>query len=105
MQTVIDATHTQKVIDKAGSWDRDTHLITYRLDINPSAENLLTSSSGTLDPTTLTLTDVLTYNARQGTGTGEAILSLNSVSLKKKKTAFGLRCTTSNGPPARKRIP
>lgn len=82
---IIDATHTEKIIDKAGSWDRDTHLITYQLDINPSAENLLTSSTGVLDPEWLTLTDVLTYTARQGTGTGEAILSLNSVVLEKEE--------------------
>ena len=82
-EIIIDATHTEKVVDKAGSWDRDTHLITYTININPSAENLLTSANGVVDPEWLTLTDVLTYTAREGSGTGEAILNLNSVVLEK----------------------
>ena len=56
-------------------------MITYTVDINPSASNLLTSVEGTVDPEWLSFTDVLTYTARQGSGTGEAVLSLNSVVL------------------------
>ena len=81
----IDASKTEKTVDKTGSWDRDTHLITYTVDINPSADNLLTSADGTIDPEWLSFTDVLTYTARQGTGTGEAVLSLNSVILEKEE--------------------
>lgn len=82
-EIIIDATHMEKVVDKTGVWDKNTHLITYTVDINPSAENLLTSSGGTLDPEWLMFRDVLSYTARQGTGTGEAILNLNSVTLEK----------------------
>ena len=81
----IDATNKEKILDKAGSWDKNTHMITYTIDINPSASNLLTSSEGTVDPEWLDFTDILTYTARQGTGTGEAILSLNSVQLEKEE--------------------
>ena len=77
----IDASNTQKIVDKSGDWNKNTHMITYSVDINPAAENLLTSNGGTLDPDWLTFTDKLTYQAKQGTGTGEAILSLNSVIL------------------------
>lgn len=80
-QIVVDATNEQDVVTKSGFWDRNTHLITYTVDLNPAAENLLTSDGGTIDPDWLTFTDVLTYTARQGSGTGEAILSLNSVRL------------------------
>ena len=78
---IIDATNTQKVVDKTGVWDKNSHMITYSVDINPSAENLLTSNDGTIDPDWLLFTDILSYQARQGTGTGEAVLSLNSVLL------------------------
>ena len=81
----IDATKIEKIVDKIGAWDKNTHLISYMVDINPSAENLLTSTGGTLDPDWLTFTDVLSYTAREGTGTGEAILSLNSVILEKEE--------------------
>lgn len=84
-QIDIDATHMEDVVGKAGVWDRNTHMITYAVDINPSAENLLTSGGGTIDPEWLTFTDTLTYAARQGTGTGEVVLSLNSVVLEKEE--------------------
>ncbi len=78
---IIDASNTQNIVNKSGDWNKNTHMITYTVDINPAAENLLTSNEGTLDPDWLTFTDVLSYQAKQGTGTGEAILSLNSVVL------------------------
>ncbi|MBQ4260397.1 MAG: hypothetical protein II709_00855, partial [Ruminococcus sp.] len=81
----IDATKKEKIVDKTGSWDKNLHRLTYTVDINPSAENLLTGSGGTDDPQWLSLKDVLTYTARHGTGTGEAILSLNSVKLEKEE--------------------
>ncbi len=84
-QINIDATKKEKIVDKTGSWDKNLHRLTYTVDINPSAENLLTGVGGTDDPEWLSLTDVLTYTARQGTGTGEAILSLNSVKLEKEE--------------------
>lgn len=84
-QINIDATNEQDVVGKSGSWDRNTHLITYTVDINPTAANLLTSSGGTVDPDWLTFTDVLGYTARQGTGTGEVVLNLNSVTLEKEE--------------------
>ncbi len=82
---IIDATNTEDVVGKSGSWDKNTHMITYTVDLNPSAENLLTSTGGTLDPEWLTFTDVLSYTAHMGTGTGEAILNLNSVTLEKEE--------------------
>ncbi len=82
---IIDATNMQEVVDKSGVWDKNTHMITYSVDINPSAENLLTSNGGTIDPSWLTFTDVLSYTAKLGTGTGEAVLSLNSVKLEKEE--------------------
>ncbi len=84
-EIIIDATNMEDMVDKVGHWDKDTHLITYSIDINPTADNLLTSSSGTLDPEWMTFTDVLTYTARQGTGAGEAVLNLNSVILEKEE--------------------
>lgn len=84
-QINIDATKKKKIVDKNSSWDKNLHMINYTVDINPSAENLLTGVGGTDDPEWLSLTDVLTYTARQGTGTGEAILSLNSVKLEKEE--------------------
>ena len=84
-QINIDATKKKKIVDKSSSWDSNLHMLNYTVDINPSAENLLTGSGGTDDPQWLSLTDVLTYTARQGTGTGEAILSLNSVQLEKEE--------------------
>ena len=84
-QINIDATKKEKIVDKTGSWDKNLHRLTYTVDINPSAENLLTGSGLIDDPEWLSLTDVLTYTARQGTGTGEAILSLNSVKLEKEE--------------------
>ena len=84
-QINIDATKKEKIVDKNSSWDRNLHMLNYTVDINPSAENLLISLVGTDDPEWLSLTDVLTYTARQGTGTGEAILSLNSVVLEKEE--------------------
>ena len=84
-QINIDATKKKKIVDKSSSWDKNLHMLNYTVDINPSAENLLTGSGGTDDPQWLLLTDVLTYTARQGTGTGEAILSLNSVQLEKEE--------------------
>ncbi|SCX22829.1 hypothetical protein SAMN02910436_01724 [Ruminococcaceae bacterium P7] len=84
-QINIDATKKEKIVDKTGSWDKNLHRLTYTVDINPSAENLLTGSGLIDDPEWLSLTDVLTYTARQGTGTGEAILSLNSVQLEKEE--------------------
>lgn len=84
-QINIDATKKEKIVDKSGSWNKDQHMLKYTVDINPSAENLLTGVGGTDDPEWLSLTDVLTYKARQGTGTGEAILSLNSVRLEKEE--------------------
>ena len=82
---IIDASNTQDIVDKSGDWDKNTHMITYTVDINPGAENLLTSNGGTVDPNWLTFTDKLTYQAKQGTGTGEAILSLNSVRLEEEE--------------------
>ena len=82
---IIDATNEEDVVTKVGVWDKNSHLINYTVELNPSAENLLTSAGGTVDPEWLTFTDVLTYTARQGTGTGEAILSLNSVALEKEE--------------------
>ena len=82
---IIDATNTQEIVDKNGVWDKNTHMITYSVDINPSAENLLASNGGTVDPDWLEFTDVLSYRAKQGTGTGEAVLSLNSVRLEKEE--------------------
>lgn len=84
-QINIDATKTEKIVDKNSNWNKELHMLNYTVDINPSAENLLTGSGGTDDPQWLLLTDVLTYTARQGTGTGEAILSLNSVQLEKEE--------------------
>lgn len=84
-QINIDATKKKKIVDKSSSWDSNLHMLNYTVDINPSAENLLTGSGGTDDPQWLSLTDVLTYTAKQGTGTGEAILSLNSVQLEKEE--------------------
>ena len=84
-QINIDATKREKIVDKTGNWDKNLHMLNYTVDINPSAENLLTGADGTDDPEWLTLTDVLTYTARQGSGTGEAILSLNSVQLEKEE--------------------
>lgn len=84
-QINIDATKKKKIVDKSSSWDSDRHMMNYTVDINPSAENLLTDNSGTDDPQWLSLKDVLTYTAKQGTGTGEAILSLNSVKLEKEE--------------------
>lgn len=84
-QINIDATKKEKIVDKTGSWNKDQHMLNYTVDINPSAENLLTGSGLIDDPEWLTLTDVLTYTARQGTGTGEAILSLSSVQLEKEE--------------------
>ncbi len=80
-QINIDATNMQDVVGKTSVWNSSTHLITYTVDINPTADNLLTSSGGTLDPEWLQFRDVLTYTARQGTGVGEAVLNLNSVTL------------------------
>ena len=79
----IDATNEQDIVSKVGHWDKNAHMITYSVDINPAAENLLTSTGGTIDPDWLMFTDVLSYTARMGTGTGEAVLSLNSVTLEK----------------------
>ncbi|MBQ9505774.1 MAG: hypothetical protein IJR51_01335 [Clostridia bacterium] len=84
-QINIEATNMEDVVGKVGSWDKNTHMITYTVDINPSASNLLTSVEGTVDPEWLSFTDVLTYTARQGTGTGEVVLSLNSVTLEKEE--------------------
>ena len=84
-QINIDATKKEKIVDKTGRWDKNLHMINYTVDINPSAENLLTGVGGTDDPEWLSLTDVLTYTAKQGTGTGEAILSLSSVQLEKEE--------------------
>ena len=84
-QINIDATKKEKIVDKTSIWDKNLHMINYTVDINPSAENLLTGVGGTDDPEWLSLTDVLTYTARQGTGTGEAILSLSSVQLEKEE--------------------
>lgn len=84
-QINIDATKKEKIVDKTGSWDKNLHMLNYTVDINPSADNLLTGSGGADDPEWLNLTDVLTYTARQGTGTGEAILNLNSVILEKEE--------------------
>ena len=80
---VIDATRMVDVVEKSGAWNKDTHLITYTIYVNPEAENLLISPDGTLDPDTLTLVDILTYRAKGGTGTGTVTLNLNSVVLEK----------------------
>ena len=81
----VYASKTEKVLNKEGIWDSDSHEITYTLIINPSAQNLLSNNhvgETGLDPEWLTLYDVLSYNARQGTtATGEAILALHSVKL------------------------
>ena len=87
-QINIDATKTEDIVNKMGHWDKNAHLITYFVDINPLADNLLTSTSGMIDPDWLTFTDVLSYTARQGTGTGEVILSLNSVLLEKEENGI-----------------
>ena len=84
-QINIDATKTEDIVNKMGHWDKNAHLITYFVDINPLADNLLTSTGGTIDPDWLMFTDVLSYTARQGTGTGEVVLSLNSVVLEKEE--------------------
>lgn len=84
-QIHIDATKKEKIVDKTSSWNKNLHMLNYTVDINPSADNLLTGNGVTDDPEWLSLTDVLTYTAKQGTGTGEAILSLNSVKLEKEE--------------------
>ena len=92
-QINIDATHREKIVGKIGEWDKNTHMISYTVEINPAAENLLVSDGGTIDPDWLSFTDVLTYTARQGTGTGEAILSLNSVVLEKEENGVWTEVT------------
>ena len=84
---IVDAENLADVVGKSASWDPDTHLITYTVDINPAAENLLTSSGGTVDPDWLDFRDVLTYTAVQGTGTGEVVLNLQSVVLEKEENS------------------
>ncbi|MGI6071647.1 MAG: SpaA isopeptide-forming pilin-related protein [Lachnospiraceae bacterium] len=80
---VANLTKMKKVIDKSGIWDKNSHTITYTIDINPDAENLLVSEDGQLDPETLTLTDILTYTWTCQSGTGEVVLNLNSVLLER----------------------
>ena len=53
-QINIDATKKKKIVDKTGSWDKNLHRLTYTVDINPSAENLLTGSGLIDDPEWLT---------------------------------------------------
>ncbi|MCR5781100.1 MAG: prealbumin-like fold domain-containing protein [Clostridia bacterium] len=93
-EILIDATKMEKIVGKAGSWDANSHMISYTVDINPSAENLLTDSDGLVDPEWLQFTDVLTYTARQGTGTGEVVLSLNSVMLEKEENGVWTELST-----------
>ena len=84
-QINIDATNMEDVVTKVGHWDKNTHLISYSVEINEFAENLLTTANGVLDPDELHFTDILSYVSRMGTGSGEAVLSLNSVLLEKEE--------------------
>ena len=79
----VEASNMKDIVDKTGHWDKNSHMMSYSVEINPAAENLLTSDGGTIDPDWLTLTDKLTYTAKSGSGTGEAVLNLNSVILEK----------------------
>ncbi|MCF0151139.1 MAG: hypothetical protein HUJ80_07000, partial [Firmicutes bacterium] len=93
----IDATRLRDVVEKSGAWDKDTHLISYTVDINPTADNLLVDPTGLTDPDTLQFTDILTYTAISGTGSGQALLNLNSVKLEK-EVANGVWIELSNVP-------